>query len=82
MTPLHTDLLFALHAAKPAGLTAELLTADMRRLRHRHVSIPEIEKALRDLADISLATPMHGILSDRWRITALGSSALNEEGIA
>lgn len=81
MTPLHKDLLLALHAARPNGLTAELLTSDMRGLRHRSATVPQVQTALRDLADRSLAAPMAGPLTDRWRITALGSSALTEEGL-
>lgn len=82
MTPLSFDLLLALHAAKPYGFTTDTLLADMRQRRHRALTLPELETALRELADKRLAAPVEGLLSDRWRITALGDSALAEEGLA
>lgn len=83
MTPLHTDLLRALHRTQPYGLPADTLLSDMRLMRHRGVTLPQVETALRDLADKSLVTPLDGALvSGRWRITQLGASTLQEEGIA
>jgi len=82
MSSLHVDLLLALNAAKPHGLPAGALLADMRQLRHRGVTLPQIETALRDLADKSFTAPLEGALTGRWRITALGASALSEEGLA
>jgi hypothetical protein len=78
---LLVDLLLALRAAAPRGLPADLLLTDMRRLRHASATLPQIEHALRDLADQRLVAPLGAVLSDRWRITALGRSALEEEGL-
>jgi len=82
MSQLHTDLLLALRAAGQFGAAAEDLRTDMRRGRHRELAVPELEKALRDLADESHATRFTTALgTKRWRITALGASALQEEGL-
>lgn len=82
MTPLHIDLLLALHSAKPYGLPLDALLGDMRKLRHRDAALPQVETALRDLADKSLVTLTESGISTRWRCTALGSSTLQEEGLA
>jgi hypothetical protein len=82
MNALHIDLLLALKAAAQYGLPLDALLADLRRGRHRGLTQPQLETALRDLADQSLATPFDSPLSGRrWRITALGTSALQEEGL-
>jgi hypothetical protein len=82
MTNLHIDTLVALNGAADFGLPVDNLLADLRRGRHRGLSLPQLEKALRDLADKSFATPFDSELSgQRWRVTGRGKSALAEEGI-
>lgn len=82
MTNLHIDALVALNGAGEFGLPLENLLGDLRRGRHRNLSKPECERALRDLADKAFATPFDSGLGERWRVTGRGKSALQEEGIA
>ena len=83
LTELHVDALLVLHQAAELGLPVETLLADLRRARHRHLALPKLESALRDLADRSYATAFEsGLGAKRWRITALGISMLIEEGLA
>lgn len=83
MNTLHIDALVALNGAGEFGLPLANLLADLRRGRHRNLTQPQAEKALRDLADKSFVTPFDAELSgERWRITGRGKSALQEEGIA
>ncbi|PTX95758.1 hypothetical protein [Opitutus sp. ER46] len=83
MTTLLIDILLALKGADKFGLPLDNLLVDLRRGRHRSLSVPQLESALRDLADRSFTTPVEATLSGtRWRITALGLSALQEEGLA
>lgn len=82
MDQLLTDLLLALRAAGQYGAAPEQLLTDMRRGRHRALALPELEKALRDLADQSFAkTITTALKTKRWAITALGTSALEEESL-
>lgn len=82
MSTLHVDILLALNGAGQFGLKLDTLLADLRRGRHRALALPVLEKALRDLADKSFATPFESALGEsRWRIMGLGVSALQEEGI-
>ncbi|MBA4136755.1 MAG: hypothetical protein C0518_05510 [Opitutus sp.] len=80
MNALHVDLLLALRPAADFGLAAADLLTDMRRGRHSALTLPEIERALRELADRSFVFFFTSPLgSKRWRIGALGVSALQEE---
>lgn len=82
MNQLSIDLLRALHAAGQFGLLAVDLLADMRRGRHRDLTLPELESSLRALADDSLAKPFTDALRQkRWAITSVGASALQEAGL-
>ena len=82
MDLLQIDLLLALRPAGQFGITAESLLGDMRRGRHRELTLPQLEIALRGLADLRHATPFTTALRQpRWRITAHGTSALVEEGL-
>jgi hypothetical protein len=82
MNQLHTDLLLALRPAGIYGAAVDDLLTDMRRGRHRELTHPELEKALRDLADQSFAkTVTTPLKKKRWAITAVGTSALEEEGL-
>lgn len=83
MNPLHTDTLLALNGAGDYGLRVSNLLPDLRCGRHRSLTQPELERALRDLADKSFVTPFEsGLGAQRWRITGRGASALQEEGLA
>jgi hypothetical protein len=82
MSKLHVDLLLALRGAAKFGVGVDELLTDLRRGRHRELALPDLEQALRDLADKSFATTFNSALgSKRWRITALGMSALQEESL-
>lgn len=82
MSTLHADILLALHAAGKFGLTLEVLLPDLRRGRHRALVVPQLETALRDLADRSLVSAFQSALeSKRWRLTGFGENALHEEGL-
>lgn len=82
MNELHIDLLRALKAAGKFGIKLDDLLADMRRGRHRDLSAPDLERALRDLADESNAkTFTDSLQQKRWAITRVGESALQEAGL-
>lgn len=82
MNALHIDALVALNSSGEFGLPLENVLGDLRRGRHRALSQPQLEKALRDLADKSFATPFESAMGGtRWRITGRGNSALVEEGL-
>lgn len=82
MTKLHTDLLIALRAAGQFGLGVNELLTDLRQGRHRALTLPELEKALRDLADRAFAIAFTSPLgATRWSATAVGGRALQEEGL-
>lgn len=82
MNQIHIDLLLDLRAHGQYGAKPADLLTDMRGGRHRELTQPDLDKALRDLADRSLATPYETVLkAKRWRITALGESALKEDGL-
>ncbi len=82
MKSLHFDLLLTLHASGEFGLLAPNLVDDMRRGRHRSLTRPEVDAALRDLADRAYATLFTTDAGTaRWRATGRGTSALREEGL-
>lgn len=82
MSKLALDLLLSLRPAGQFGLTPENLLSDARSGRHRDLAEPVLERALRDLADKSFVTTVDSPISGkRWRITALGESALKEDGL-
>lgn len=82
MNPLHRDSLLGLVAAREYGLPLAQLLTDLRTGAHRSLTQPQLEIALRDLADVSYVVAFDSPLSGRrWRITALGKSALAEEGL-
>ena len=82
MNKLAIDVLLALRAAGAYGIAPEDLLTDMRRGRHREATLPELERALRDLADQRFAAKFtSALLAQRWTITALGTRALEEEGL-
>ena len=82
MSTLHLDVLILLRAAGKYGVELETILPDLRKKRHRGLALPQLETAIRDLADQSFATQFTAATgSTRWRITALGESALQEDGI-
>ena len=82
MSPLHLNILILLVAPRDYGERLGELLTKLRVSGHRGLTVPELEKTLRDLADKSFVTPFDSPLSGtRWRITALGKSALAEEGL-
>lgn len=82
MNQLALNLLIELRHRQQYGDSAANLLVLLRVSGHRALTAPELDKALRDLADKSWATPFASPLSGpRWRITALGESALTEEGV-
>lgn len=82
MNKVHTDILLLLRAAEKYGLDEASLLTDLRQARHRDLTAPALEHALRALADKSLVAPFTSPLSGkRWRILGLGTSALEEEGL-
>lgn len=81
MNALHTALLLALRSVQPYGLRVPDALREARTAGHRGATVPEVETALRDLADRSLVIAMPGGLAERWRLTALGESTLKEEGL-
>lgn len=81
MNPLLLDILLALRDGKQFGLSVEILLPRLRAGDHRGLTVPQLETALRDLADQTFVTSMRGPLGGvRWRITAVGISALEEIG--
>lgn len=81
MSPLHFNILVDLRTAGQYGQTVERQLPMLRVSGHRGLTLPELEKALRDLADKSYVTPFTSALGNKcWRITSLGASALQEEG--
>lgn len=81
MHPLHFNILIDLRTAKEFGQTLPRLLSMLRVSGHRSLSEPELQKALRELADKSFVTTFTTALGNTsWRITALGKSALEEEG--
>ena len=82
LSTLHIDTPLALNGAGEFGLPAAKLLTDLRLGRHRNLAQPQLEKALRDLADKSFATPFEdGFGGERWRITGRGASAVQEAGL-
>ncbi|MBX3736729.1 MAG: hypothetical protein KF715_08575 [Candidatus Didemnitutus sp.] len=82
MSKLHIDILLALRASGVFGVAAEDLLTDMRRGRHRDLTLPDLERALRDLADKNFAAPFTSALCNkRWAIAAIGERALQQEGL-
>lgn len=82
MNQLTLNLLIELRQRAQYGDTGKNLLVLLRVGGHRGLTTPELEQALRDLADKSWVTPFDSPISGpRWRITALGESALKEEGL-
>lgn len=82
MNQLALSLLIELRQRAQYGDTAVNLLVLLRVGGHRGLTAPEMDKALRDAADKSWVTPFESPISGkRWRITALGESALKEEGL-
>jgi len=81
MNPLHFNILVDLRTVGKYGQTLARQLAMLRVSGHRSLTEPELEKALRELADKSFVTNFPSALGNKlWRITSLGESALQEEG--
>ena len=78
---LKVSLMQILRAAAPFGVPEAVALTHVRLAGHRDLTLPELQTALRTLADEGLALRMAGTLGDRWRITDLGLSKLQEEGV-
>lgn len=82
MNTLHIDILRQLAVMDFHGLPVDSIVTGLRLAAHRDATVPAVETALRDLADKSFATAFSPALGGtRWRITALGRSALQEAGL-
>jgi len=82
MNKLHRDTTLGLVAARENGLPLAQLLTDLRAGAYRSLTEPQLEIALRDLADVSYVVAFDAPFGGRrWRITALGKSALAEEGL-
>jgi hypothetical protein len=82
MNTLHLDLALLLREAKQYGLSADNLLPLLRAGSHWRLTAPELDRALRTLADLDAIKPMRGALGGtRWRLTALGGSLLEETGL-
>lgn len=82
MSQLHIDILRALNGAGEYGIAIDDLLADMRRGRHRHLTRPEVERALREIGDEAWAVSFHSATKiKKWQITSIGTNALAEDGL-
>ena len=87
MTPnqslsLQTFILGVLRAGGKTGVPEERLLAELRREGFENTTAPELTALLRSAADKSWVTSFEPPLgAKRWRITALGESILQEQGI-
>lgn len=82
MSKLHTDVLILLRPVGQYGQALDVLLDDLRERRHRDLTLPQLERAARDLADKSFAEPFTSPLGKRrWRIAPLGETALNQEAL-
>ena len=72
MTELHIDILIELRREAQFGLSEG----------HRELALPQLQLALRELLDASLANSFLSPLSGkRWRIMARAEAVLAEEGL-
>lgn len=82
MNTLAIDILTQLRVPGKFGLGIADLLRDLRAMRHRELTQPQLEAAVRELADRAWVAQFTSPLSGaRWRITALGESTLQEEGL-
>ena len=88
MTPkeqqlLNIFILLALHNAGEVGVQAETLLTRARVESNRDLTLPQLETALRGLADGRLISSYGTALGvQRWKILGLGRNALEEQGLA
>lgn len=79
---LSTFILVALLGSGALGMELSLLHQESRRRVNPAITLPDLQREVRQLADKSLVVefaPVTG--SSRWRITALGVSAAQELGL-
>jgi hypothetical protein len=78
---LHIDLLIVMRASLVPGLPEERLLNEARMAGHE-LTLPALRVELRALCDKGWASEMAQIIGGpRFRITALGRSALEEMGL-
>lgn len=79
---LRSRLLQALQAVGDAGRGVQLLLNDSRMAGFDALTLPELERELRNLADqrwvIAFSPPIGG---QRYRLTEIGASKLREAGL-
>jgi hypothetical protein len=82
MTELHIDILIELRREAQFGLSEQKLLDRLRPEGHRELALPQLQLALRELLDASLANSFLSPLSGkRWRIMARAEAVLAEEGL-
>lgn len=82
MNTLAIDILTQLRQAGKYGHSLTDLANRLRAGSHRTLGEPALEIALRDLDDCTYVARFTAPLSGaRWRITAMGESALQEAGL-
>lgn len=82
MNQLAIDILIELRNRTTYGDTEARLLSMLRVGGHRNLSAPELERALRELADQTIVTPFDvPLIGKKWRITARGESAMKEAGL-
>lgn len=85
MTPnqsisVQTFVLLVLRASGDLGMSQARLLVELRRESFTDLTAPQLEAAIRELADKSFTTPLVTALGEnRWRITSLGRSVLDEQ---
>jgi len=81
LSSLHIDILIQLRLAGKYGAPLSKLLTELRTGGYRGLAQPTLENGLRDLADRNFAAFVDGSLTQSWRITALGISTLQEDGL-
>lgn len=72
-----------LHVIGPIGLRVEDLLVRCRTQGWPKLTTPELEHELSVLGNKSLVMPFVSAMgAERWKVTALGTAALQEQGLA
>ena len=80
---LSTFILASLVVSGALGMELSLLHQESKRRVSTTITLPDLEREVRKLADKSLVVEFPPIVgSSRWRITAVGVSAAQELGLA
>lgn len=82
MMPLSQFLLISLRHSGERGASEDILLAHARTNGYPNATMPDLQRALRDLADRSQVNAFEqAIVGKRWRITALAIDQLREAGL-